>query len=908
MKKLRCISALRLLAILLLVALAGGCKEHHKFKIGVSQCSSDDWRSKMNEEIMREAMFHDNVEVEIRSADDSNDKQIADLDYYVQNDFDIIIVAPNEADALTPKIKEIYESGKPVLVFDRDIHGNYYTSFQGADNEEIGRMAATLVGTLQTKPRIVEIMGLHGSSPTELRHSGFRSNADSLGYEVLGEGYGNWNYEDAKIAADSLLRLFPEANVIYSHNDRMAIGASEVARQMGRDDITVVGIDAAPTIGISAVKDGKIDATFLYPTHGHQLIRTALDILEGRPYEKKLLLPTAAPVDGSNAEILLLQDKALREETDKISLLQKRVDIFSQRYSMQTNALYATIAILALSAGFIFVLLRSYWSGKRHRTQIEKRNQELARQRDELDELYRQLQEATGSKLTFFTNVSHDLRTPLTLISDPVSQLAEADNLTPKQHTLMQLANKNVKRLQRLINQILDIRKYDNGQLKLNLINVNLSEAMPEWVAPFAEAAARRHIKFSTNIQQKPEIKTALDVEKTERILFNLLSNAFKFTPENGNISVSLNSDEANAIIKVCDTGIGIPAEDINHIFERFFKTDQINPNGSGIGLALSKVFIDMHGGSISVQSDQGKGSTFTVTLPIRTCTDKDSKPAATTLSVFDVSEIEEVEENDIEVAEDTPTVLVIDDNRDICTLVKNVLSEQYMVIVATSGAQGIRLANRYVPNLIICDVMMPGMNGYEVCRAIKNDPLTSHIPILLLTACSRDEQRIEGYDCGADAFMAKPFDTPMLLARCQSLLSNRQLIYQNLSAKPMTSSKSTSKPKSVEDEFLSRFVEIVEKEIGNSELSVETIADRLGISRVQMYRKIKALTNYSAAEMIRNIRLKKAAIMLKTSDATVSEVAYGVGFSSPSYFSRCYKEYYGESPAETQNRTSKAK
>lgn len=891
-----------------------GCTQERKYRIGISQCSSDDWRSKMNEEIMREVMFHDNVEVEIRSAEDSNERQIADLDYFVANGFDLIAVAPNEADALTPKIKEIYQSGKPIIVFDRTVNGDFYTAFQGADNEEIGSMAATVAGNMTDgNPRILEIRGLKGSSPAELRNSGFKHFADSMGYQILGQAYGNWNYEDAKRVADSLLTLYPSANVFYCHNDRMALGAWEVAHGRGRDDIKIIGIDAAPSIGIKAVEEGKIDATFLYPTDGHQLTRTALAILQGGPYDKYLTFPTPAPVDISNADILQQMDRALREETNKIGELQSKMLTFSERYSMQTSFLQASIVIILLLAVLIFIIMRFYWIIKQHHRQMKSRNEDLERQRNELDKLYQQLQEATGSKLTFFTNVSHDLRTPLTLIADPVNQLADADNLTPRQHTLMQLASKNVKRLQRLINQILDIRKYDNGALKLNLVNVNISEAVKEWAAPFAEIAVRRHIKFSTSIPPSPGITTAVDIEKTERILFNLLSNAFKFTPENGAISVSLDSDGTNVVIKVADTGIGIPPEDLKNIFERFFKTDKINPNGSGIGLALSKVFIDMHGGSISVESNEGKGSVFTVKLPIRSVEDSAEVSAFTGIS--DVAEIEEVEDENIDIPEDTRTLLVIDDNKDICTLIKNVMSDHYTIITAFSGAQGIRLASRYIPDLIICDVMMPGMSGYEVCRSLKKEAITAHIPVLMLTACSRDEQRIEGYECGADAFMTKPFDAGMLMARCKSLLDNRRLIYENFDAKPMVESRvpatasAGKSPAGVSgDDILDRFMAIVDKELANSDLSVEYIADKLGLSRVQLYRKIKALTNYSVAELIRSIRLKKAAILLKTTTGTVSEIAYAVGFASPSYFSRSYKEYFNESPVDTQNRTSKAR
>lgn len=907
-----------ILTALLSVVLLGACSSDKKYKIGISQCSSDDWRNKMNEEIMREVMLHDNVEVEIRSADDNSAKQIADLDYFVNNGFDLIAVAPNEANALTPKIKQIYESGVPVIVYDRDVKGPYFTAYQGADNNAIGRMAASYIANLTSAtPKIIEITGLPGSTPTEGRSQGFHHIADSLGYNIIAKASGKWNQEDAAHVADSLIALFPEANVIYAHNDRMAIGAREVADSLGRKDIKIIGIDAAPRIGVKAVSEGKIDVTFLYPTQGHTLMKTALAILQGEPFEKVRMLPSPAHVDRSNAQFILLQDNALREETNKIIQLQNRVTDFSQRYANQQNMLYAAAALILLFALLIFVLLRFYWNSRRHHRQMAQRNEKLARQRDELDSLYHQLQEATGSKLTFFTNVSHDLRTPLTLIAAPVSQLSEAKNLTPEQHDLLQLANKNVKRLQRLINQILDIRKYDSGQLKLNLVNINLSESLREWVAPFANLAAHRHIKFHTDIPQKPEIVTAIDVEKCERILFNLLSNAFKFTPENGSISISLSADDMNATITVTDTGMGIPADELANIFNRFFKTDRINPNGSGIGLALSKVFIDMHGGSIDVASNEGSGSSFSVHLPLRVVDTSSDPQTANIHSQADISEIEPLDDENFKVADDAKTILIIDDNKDICTLVKSILGDSYTVLAANSGAQGIRLAHKLIPNLIICDVMMPGMDGYQVCKSLKGDSLTSHIPVLLLTACSQDEQRVEGYDCGADAFMTKPFDPSVLEARCNSLIANRDRIYTNLEAKVLPVSANISeanKPTSTldrahacDDEFVQKFTNIIYNRLSDPEMSVEMIADEMGISRVQLYRKIKALTNYTAVELIRNIRLKRAAIMLKTTTATISEIAYAVGFSSPGYFSKCYKEYHNETPGETQKRTSKA-
>ena len=906
-------TALSVFLIFIVVALSG-CSRREGYRIGVSQCSSDDWRNKMNEEILREALILDeSVDVEIRSANDSNEQQIADLRYFVDNGFDAIIVAPNEAEALTPIIKDIHARGIPVIVFDRSVIGNDYTAFQGADNASIGRQAALLAYAYSGKnAKVIEICGNMESTPAIERKKGFHEVADSLEVQVIASASGFWNYENAAVIADSLLKAHPEANIIYAHNDRMAMGASEVATRLGlRGKLKIIGIDAAPNLGIKAVADGVIDATFVYPTEGQSLIATALAILKGEPYNANNMIASPSAVDKSNAELMLRQDEALRRETDRISSLKSRIDHYWQQHSLQTALLYGVVAILVLIAGLTFALLKAYWANKRHRAEMEERNRTLQKQHDELDDLYHKLEEATGSKLTFFTNVSHDLRTPLTLIADPVHQMAEADNLTSQQRTLMQLADKNVKRLNRLINQILDIRKFDNGHLALNLRNADLAMALKEWAMPFADAAARRHIRFSLEVAPQTDYVTAIDVEKIERVLFNLLSNAFKFTPANGTITISLQRQGDNIVLKVSDTGPGISPEDASQVFDRFFHSgSDANPHGSGIGLALSKTFVQMHEGDITVESTLGAGTTFIVTLPVKHV-DTDAADTSLTAAVAaaDVAELAKVEEEDVEIKEDAPTLLVIDDNEDISTLIKSILSDKYTVLRAVNGAQGIRLATKYIPDLIICDVMMPGMDGYETCRRLKGEEVTSHIPVLLLTACSQQEQRTEGYNCGADGYMSKPFDAAMLKARCQSLLDNRRRIYANIAdaKQPQKPQTAAAAPKGdIDDEFYARFINAVEQNLGNSEISVEDLASMLGLSRVQMYRKIKALTNYSPAELLRNTRLEHAARLLKTTQRTVSEIAYEVGFTAPGYFTKCYREYFNEAPSDTQARTSK--
>ena len=316
------------LIIFILSLLLCACTQEKVYKIGVSQCSQDDWRAKMNEEIYREMMYHEDAIVEIRSADDSNEKQIADIKYFVGNGFDIVIIAPNEAEALTPKVKEVYESGIPVIIFDRNIVGDTYTVRLSVDNEELGRSAAAYAYHLFRKgANVLEIYGLEGSTPADERHKGFAEVLVQNGGEILASVPGNWNQEDAVRVTDSLLSIYNNVDLIYAHNDRMAIGASTVAKKLGREEIKIIGIDAAPEVGIKAVADGVIDATFLYPTDGYLLIQTALAVLKGEPYDKEVQIPfVSSAVDKSNADILLLQDETLRAETDKMILLKQHID------------------------------------------------------------------------------------------------------------------------------------------------------------------------------------------------------------------------------------------------------------------------------------------------------------------------------------------------------------------------------------------------------------------------------------------------------------------------------------------------------------------------------------------------------------------------------------------------------
>ncbi|MCH5221741.1 MAG: substrate-binding domain-containing protein [Muribaculaceae bacterium] len=897
MKKLS--SVFFILALFLLVF--ESCRQERPYRIAVSQCSSDDWRRKMNDEIECEIMLHPEAVVEIRSGEDNSEKQIADIRYFVDNKFDIIVVAPNEAEALTPVIDEVYKSGIPVIIFDRNISSESFTAYLGVDNKGIGASAAHYALHLTPNAKIVEIRGLSGSTPAMDRNAGFVEVIAETPASIVASADGKWNYDDAMLVADSLLKAHPDADVVYAHNDRMAIAASDVAHRLGLDPY-IIGIDAAPEIGIKAVADGIIDATFLYPTEGNMVVDLALSILKGEPYDRVMMIPALSAVDASNADILLKQSESLQVETANIKALKSQVDEFWLRHSAQTTLFYASIAILALLCGVLFLLLKAYWVRKNNQAVLERQNKLLEKERDTQRLLNEQLEVATQSKLVFFTNVSHDLRTPLTLIAEPVAELAEARNLTPEQHSMMTIANRNVNILRRLINQILDFRKFENGKLTLHLTEANFGTLIKEWCESFEALARQRNIKLTIDAPDNAEsYHYAVDVAKLERVVFNLLSNAFRYTPDNGSIKVSWSSDNENLSLSVKDTGIGISKEDIANIFERFFQVDKVSSQGSGIGLALTKALVELHEGTLTVDSEPGKGSTFTITLPVKHVEERAPEQLNGHISenavlVDDI--IEDLPADNYD-QNDKPLLLIIDDNDDIRALVGTMLGKDYRVIGARNGSIGLRMAAKYVPDIIVCDVMMPVVDGMECLRKLKEETSTSHIPVLMLTACSMDEQRVEAFEIGADGYVAKPFNTAVLEAQCRSLIANRRRIKMSDIDTPIAATPSAPAlgQTDIDDEFYAQFLEIFRNEIGNADLNVDSLAGRLGLGRSQFYRKIKSLTNYSPVELIRNLRLRHARALLRTTSKTVSEIAYEVGFSNPAYFTKCYRDAYGETP-----------
>ena len=755
------------------------------FRIGVAQCSDDSWRHKMNDEILREAMFYDGVAVEIRSAGDDNRKQAEDVRYFMDKGVDLLIISANEAAPMTPVVEEAYRKGIPVILIDRKILSDKYTAYIGADNYEIGRAVGNYIASsLRGKGNVVELTGLGGSTPAMERHQGFMAAISNFpDIKLIDKADAAWESGPAEVEMDSMLCRHPKIDAVYAHNDRIAPGAYRAAKKVGREkEMLFVGIDALPGKGngLELVLDSVLNATFIYPTNGDKVMQLAMNILEKKPYPRETVMNTAV-VDHTNAHVMQLQTTHISELDQKIETLNGRIGGYLSRVATQQVVMYGGLVILLLVAGLLLVVYKSLRSKNRlnrelseqkkqleeQRDKLEEQRDKLEEQRDQLIQLSHQLEEATHAKLVFFTNISHDFRTPLTLVADPVEHLLADKTLNGDQHRMLMLIQRNVNILLRLVNQILDFRKYENGMMEYTPVPVDILSSFEGWNESFLAVARKKHIHFSFDKLADTDYHTLADVEKLERIYFNLLSNAFKFTPENGKVTVRLSplTKEDGRWIRftVANTGSMISVEHIRNIFDRFYRID-MHHAGSGIGLALVKAFVELHKGTISVESDEKQGTIFTVDLPMQTCevtvsvdSPLSSSIGASVSSALNNAQVAEEEETERDYDSSKPSVLIIDDNADIRSYVHSLLHADYTVIEAVDGSEGIRKAMKYVPDLIISDVMMPGIDGIECCRRLKSELQTCHIPVILLTACSLDEQRIQGYDGGADSYISKP-------------------------------------------------------------------------------------------------------------------------------------------------------
>ena len=722
----------RLLYLTLITALICSACTNRKpnYVIGVSQCTEDIWRDWQNSEMTLESMLHDGVELRFKTARDDSKRQIEQIDSLVESGIQLLIVAPNQLASVTPAINRAYDKGIPVIVFERKTDSPKYTAFVSADNYEIGRiMGEYVVMRLKGKGRVLEILGLKGSSPAEERHKGFTDALKGSDIEIVASLQSDWTEEKGYETVKNYTGSLEDIDLVFAHNDRSALGARRAFIEAKIIPLPLFcGIDGLPGKygGIQMVRDGILDASYIYPTRGDQLLQLALDILDEKPYPKETVL-TSAIVTSENANVLILESDLVLRQSQRLSRLKDMTDTY-----MQQLGTHRVISILA--GVLIFLLLLMVIGIYYHFLQTARLNDERNRMERE--------------KLDFYTQVSHELRTPLTLIQAPLEELTETEEgkkASPETKALYNMLRRNTNQLIELINKMLDV-----------------------------------------------QATGSLDI---------------------------LATGHQNAVM-----------------------------------------------------------APTTPVLPAVPLEDDGSKSA----------------------------ILIVDDNADIRTLLRRILQDRYQVNEAEDGQQGLELANEIVPDLIVSDVMMPVMNGLEFCQRVKDNIATSHIPVILLTARALSKHQVEGYESGADAYITKPFSADVLLARIDNLLKNRLrlkgLFTSEEEKKVEQAETPAEEPQQLqqkEDKFMTRFREYIEQHMSDSNLSVEAIGAELGLSRVQLYRKVKALTGQSPVELLRTVRLHKARRLLQDSVKSISEVAYEVGFTSPSYFTKCFRDEFGASPSE---------
>ncbi len=722
----------RLLYLTIITALICSACTNRKpnYVIGVSQCTEDIWRDWQNSEMTLESMLHDGVELRFKTARDDSKRQIEQIDSLVESGIQLLIVAPNQLASVTPAINRAYDKGIPVIVFERKTDSPKYTAFVSADNYEIGRIMGEYVAMrLKGKGRVLEILGLKGSSPAEERHKGFTDALKGSDIEIVASLQSDWTEEKGYETVKNYTGSLEDIDLVFAHNDRSALGARRAFIEAKIIPLPLFcGIDGLPGKygGIQMVRDGILDASYIYPTRGDQLLQLALDILDEKPYPKETVL-TSAIVTSENANVLILESDLVLRQSQRLSRLKDMTDTY-----MQQLGTHRVISILA--GVLIFLLLLMVIGIYYHFLQTARLNDERNRMERE--------------KLDFYTQVSHELRTPLTLIQAPLEELTETEEgkkASPETKALYNMLRRNTNQLIELINKMLDV-----------------------------------------------QATGSLDI---------------------------LATGHQNAVM-----------------------------------------------------------APTTPVLPAVPLEDDGSKSA----------------------------ILIVDDNADIRTLLRRILQDRYQVNEAEDGQQGLELANEIVPDLIVSDVMMPVMNGLEFCQRVKDNIATSHIPVILLTARALSKHQVEGYESGADAYITKPFSADVLLARIDNLLKNRLrlkgLFTSEEEKKVEQAETPAEEPQQLqqkEDKFMTRFREYIEQHMSDSNLSVEAIGAELGLSRVQLYRKVKALTGQSPVELLRTVRLHKARRLLQDSVKSISEVAYEVGFTSPSYFTKCFRDEFGASPSE---------
>lgn len=660
---------------------------------------------------------------------------------------------------------------------------------------------------------------------------------------------------------------------------------------------------------------GQLDSAVFF---GEENLRIALD--ENNTFEKRQAYSVLSQIyarrgDDKRAYQMLLHHTRL---SDSIFNVQKSQQIEDLREKYETEdkeqeiemltrenaaAVFRRNAFAALSALFLIVGFLVFAILKLR----ERKNKQLLQKEIELDRM----------KSRFFANISHEFRTPLTLILGPIDDMiGRPENAGIRKY--LAPMRKNAARLLDLVNQLLELSRIESGRLKPTLTRNDMNALVKGIAMSFHSLAEIKNIRLEVLVRNPPP-PSYIDRDKFEKILTNLLSNAFKFTPEDGSVTVILQKtsdchlpgNEACMEIIVEDSGRGITSDELDHIFDRFYQADNnqlLQQDGSGIGLALTKELVELHRGTIRATSEEAKGTRITVHIPLNLdvvmpdcVTDEPDADQPIELQVIQSDVSVSNSNGSREHAPDKPIILLIEDHTDVRLYIRDILADTYHVIEASDGEAGVADAVEYIPDLILCDVMMPKMNGHQVCNLLKEQEKTSHIPIIMLTAKADVDSRIEGLESKADDYLTKPFVPKELLIRIRNLIESRQRLREKYRG-AMVLRPNEVAASSIDEKFLKKLMDILEVNMGNDKFSVEVLSTELSMSRSQLHRKLKALIGQGPNQLIRAFRLNRAHALLKAHAATAAEIAYTVGFASPSYFTKCFHEEFGYTPSELVN------
>lgn len=903
----------RFCLLICILSLTISCKREgeKKFVVGVPHSSiNDSWRKAMVLDMQVKASEYPGLTLQIKDAGEDNDTQIKQIREFIKQRVDLVIISANESEPVTTAAVEAFRAGIPTIIIDRKIYSEEYTTFIGADNYEIGRAAGLFINSLLKKKKttIVEVWGREGSSSARDRHNGFSDALIHNDNVILKTVYGRWHAKETKENI-ATLGLFDDIDIVYAHNDVMALAAREAIMEI--DSLAVkrikfIGIDALPGKGkgIEAVSNGHLTASFVYPTGGTTAIKVAWQILNGQPVSKQYAL-TSALIDKDNAGTLYLQTEQLADYQEQIEKQRNNLEEMLSEYRFLQNSVGLILLLLGVVGLLALYVIHIFRKVQRKNHELKRTNIQVEQQREELAVANRKIEQATTRKLQFFTNVSHEIKTPLTLILGPLNKLSK--ELPPDSPLAddIHIIKKNADRLKRVVSQLLDFRKVESNKMDMRVAEIDLVTFIEDVSSYFDNMAQSKQIQYSFQ-HDVSSVMLWVDTDKMEKILTNLLSNAFKFTPDGGTVTIRLQDHAGYVILSVEDNGKGIQPQNLSSVFDQFFTADHLT--GTGIGLHLTHEFVGMHKGSIRVESEPGKRTVFFVELPKGKSHFDEScvfAPSVTELSSgvanLDTREMDEIVNRTYDY-----TILIVEDDPDINAYLQKELKPNFRILTAENGLVAVDILAKENVSLVISDVMMPEMNGYELCKRIKSDIVFSHIPVILLTALSDDKQRMYGIASGADEFIQKPFNIEEVKLRIVRLLEERARLRNAFAQElqsPAASGLKTDKAESMDELFMRKFMALIEESYPDSNFSIEKASEMLGLSRVHLYRKVKELTGVTPTDFLRNYRLKQAAALLRQKDCNVNEAAYATGFSSPPYFSKCFKAVYNITPTEYQEK-----